>query len=72
MLVNIVLLFLCLQTEKDWDKVRNSKEGKKMTEEHQEMLKGMKTSYLNNLDILMGRKPAVACEVYIITGQEHT
>ncbi|XP_053493463.1 uncharacterized protein LOC128615419 [Ictalurus furcatus] len=43
-------------SEEDWDRVRESKEVKEKRKEHQEMLESMKDSYLNNLDIIMGRE----------------
>ncbi|KAG7326049.1 hypothetical protein KOW79_010974 [Hemibagrus wyckioides] len=42
-------------TDKEWDKVKKSKEAMKMMKDHQEMLECAKDSYLTNLDIIMGR-----------------
>ncbi|KAF4080874.1 hypothetical protein AMELA_G00176360 [Ameiurus melas] len=50
-------------SDEDWDKVRESKEVKKKMKEHQAMLESVKDSYLNNLDIIMGRKREVPIPV---------
>ncbi|XP_017311354.1 GTPase IMAP family member 7 isoform X1 [Ictalurus punctatus] len=46
-------------TEEDWDRVRESDGLKEKRKEHQEMLERMKDSFLNNLNIIMGRKRVV-------------
>ncbi|KAK3525081.1 hypothetical protein QTP86_014470 [Hemibagrus guttatus] len=42
-------------TDKEWDKVKKSKDVQKAMKDHQETLKCAKDSYLTNLDIIMGR-----------------
>ncbi|XP_026998328.2 uncharacterized protein LOC113640150 isoform X1 [Tachysurus fulvidraco] len=42
--------------EKDWDKVKKSKEVREKMKDHEKMLKCLKDSYLTNLDIISGKK----------------
>ncbi|KAF4082517.1 hypothetical protein AMELA_G00152330 [Ameiurus melas] len=51
------------QSEEDWDRVRESDGLKEKRKEHQDMLESMKDSFLNNLDIIMGRKRVVPIPV---------
>ncbi len=45
----LTAFFFCLQTEKDWDEVRNSAEGKRLDEAHHELVKTRKARFLENL-----------------------
>ncbi|XP_053469790.1 uncharacterized protein LOC128600985 [Ictalurus furcatus] len=57
-------------TEEDWDRVRESDGLKEKRKEHQELLESMKDSFLNNLNIIMGRKRVVtilaACNMHCL------
>ncbi|XP_053474026.1 GTPase IMAP family member 7-like isoform X2 [Ictalurus furcatus] len=46
-------------TEEDWDRVRESDGLKEKRKEDQELLESMKDSFINNLNIIMGRKRVV-------------
>ncbi|XP_053531674.1 GTPase IMAP family member 4-like isoform X1 [Ictalurus punctatus] len=46
-------------TEEDWDRVRESDGLKEKRKEYQELLESMKDSFLNNLNLIMGRKRVV-------------
>ncbi|XP_053533025.1 GTPase IMAP family member 7 isoform X2 [Ictalurus punctatus] len=46
-------------TEEDWDRVRESDGLKEKRKEDQELLESMKESFINNLNIIMGRKRVV-------------